>query len=61
MGRHTNSRLVLQRFDARTNTWKYVEDVLINGAGNKCRTMAKKTGVPHRVWDVTLNNLFCEC
>lgn len=60
-GKTGDDRLVIQRFDSKSNSWSYVEDVGINGASRRCRGMANKTGVKHRVWNTTSNKLFCEC
>lgn len=58
-GKTNDHQLVLQRYS--NGSWVYIEDVGTNGASRKCRGMASKTGVKHRVWNMTTNELFCEC
>jgi len=60
-GKTSNNRLVLQKYDSRSGSWSYVEDVGTNGASRVCRVTANKTGIKHRVWNMTTNTLFCEC
>jgi len=53
------NELILQRWNA--GSWTFVEVVGLNGAARKCRTIAKNTGVKHRVWDTGKNEVYCEC
>lgn len=57
----SNDRFVLERYDKSSNTWRYVDDVNLNGAGKTCRTTSKKTGISHRVRNVTTGKLIYEC
>lgn len=58
-GKHNKEdELILQRYIS--GSWEFVEVVGVNGAARKCSTMARRTGIKHRVWNTGKNELYCE-
>lgn len=52
--------LLMQRYDQSSLSWVTIDIVGVSGASNNCRSLARNSGIPHRVWNKTTNTLFCE-